>query len=298
MEGIGHSLLFNKQVPERLTPLGQGADGSFTKACDLLWELALKSGDVLDHGPVSILELGCGCAEAALYLLNNNSDQIASYVGLNINGPQARLCEARLEDWKAGHTEKGATGKVIRAFRADAAQPSTWSKELTDSVNTAMLSNAPSIQGHPNRWLVAIDSMYHFKAGREAILTHGRERFGTSLIAADFIKVDKLNTFQRWLLYLTLDGLQIPWKTTLTRQEYIEMLVRCGYDRDSIQITDITEHVFTHYADFMAEKRKRWEEIGGSVEAMRPFTFFGWVMRYWGWAGTLRSIVVVAHPKR
>lgn len=128
-------------------------------------------------------------------------------------------------------------------------------------------------------------------------MTHTCKHYGASLVATDYIQPEGMSLTQRFLLCAFLDAIQVPWSNRSTKKEYIDMLVRCGYEKESLQIIDITDHVWGDYANFLKVQANRWNEIGGSAAAIRPFVHFGWVMRYFAWAGTLRQIIVVAHPK-
>ncbi|CAK3992530.1 Hypothetical predicted protein [Lecanosticta acicola] len=277
----------------------KNANGHFPTACRDLFEKMLTVSGALDNEPTSILEPGCGCVEAALHMLSNRPQNLVNYVGLNINKIQAQFCQERLKDWQSEHGKPAQT-QTLRVFKADAAQPETWSNEVRDTIHSFMQPSASiSPEKAPARkWLICVDCLYHFRAGREKLLTYAKEEFGTSLVATDYLIKENLSFVERWLLWATLTGIQIPWWNRLTKQQYIDLLVRCGYDRDSIQIIDITEHSFTPYADFLSAQTKKWDEIGGSMAAIRPFVHWGYCLRYWGWAGTLRSVMIVAHPKK
>lgn len=150
---------------------------------------------------------------------------------------------------------------------------------------------------NPQKWALALDTLYHFMEGREEILTYVSTQLGASLIATDYLMKENMSFNQRFWLRLTLKGIQVPWSNRVTRAEYIEMLVRCGYERESIRIIDITKHVFEDYANFLSRREEEWEEMGGDPAFAKPFTHFRWVLRYWAWAGTLSQVLVVAHPK-
>ncbi|KAK4498684.1 hypothetical protein PRZ48_009194 [Zasmidium cellare] len=302
MYGLEHTYFNMNLEPETMwenVGYWKDANGHFPTACRDLFEKMLTITGALDNGPTSILELGCGCVETAYHMLSTRPQNLVNYVGLNINGIQARFCQERLEDWKLKHG-KPEQLQTLRAFNADAAQPATWSKEVRETVESFMIPSptTPAEKAPARKWLFCVDCLYHFRAGREGILTYAREKFGTSLVATDFLIPEKLSFVERWILWATLTGIQVPWWNRLTKQQYIDLLVRSGYDRNSIQIIDITEHAFTPYADFLSAQTAKWDEVGGSVAAIRPFVHWGWALRYWGWAGTLRSVIIVAHPKK
>lgn len=267
-----------------------------------MFDEMLRISGALDHGPANILELGCGCVEGALSILSSRSQDLASYVGLNINGVQTNFCQERLQQWTSQQRQTGGlkVPQTLSVFRADASRPDTWSPDLAKDLETALLFDNDNSSGYPprNNWVIAADCLYHFKAGREKILSHVCKHFGASLVATDYIQPDNMTGMQQFLLAVFLEMIQVPWPNKLTRQEYIDLLVRCGYDKSSVQIVDITDHVWTPYADFLKRQTARWDEIGGSPEAVRPFRHFGWVMRYFAYAGTLRQVIVVARTRR
>jgi len=306
MYGMEHAFLNLDLEPRTMwenVGYWKNAGGDFPKACSALFEELLNVSGALENGPVSLLELGCGCAEAPLHLLKTRPAALSNYVGLNINRTQAEFCATRLNDWKTTHDGESSAESshpgVLRAFHANAATPSCWSKELTTTVNSSMNPSGMLAGSEiPRKWVLALDTLYHFMEGREEILTHVSKQLGAPLIATDFILKENLSFNQRLWLRLTLKGIQVPWTNRITKPEYIEMLVRCGYERESIQIINVTQHVFWDYANFLSKREKDWEEMGGDPAFAKPFTHFRWVLRYWAWAGTISQVLVVAHPKK
>lgn len=263
--------------------------------------------------------MGCGCADQSLYLMSlkkdNSSDGISgtdvdaepvirhrstadtaqkqskplldSYIGITLEPAQARFAQQRVREAQ-NDLEKSTTIPKAEVFCADAANPSSWSGGLQ-----ASLTNLGTSAKDPNTstWLLALDTMYHFRPSRLPILHYAQNTLHASLMTFDLIIADGVSWRERLLLRLVCWLTGSPYSNFISRGEYVDLLVAAGYDRSQIEMRDISRHVFGGLADFMARRVDEARPFGiklGRYRAAR--VVFGW----WARSGIVRGVVVVA----
>lgn len=239
----------------------------------------------------SVLEVGCGCAEPARFFRKEFPETFDQYIGITLNGCQADYATKRLAaDQKVAQTNGPGQSHV---YCANAANPSLWPESLRSSVNQLTSRKKSASRAH-SLWLLALDTLYHFAPDRERILTHACQSMDASLMATDIVIPDNLAWIDSMKLRLVFFGLQVPWKNIMTRDQYVRMLIKCGYKEENITMTDISEHCFEGFDNFTREHMKRWEAMGGSNVIPRAVRMMGWVMGWWARSGTVREYVIVA----
>lgn len=68
------------------------------------------------------------------------------------------------------------------------------------------------------------------------------------------LPVTDLNLLDRLLLRILFHLAKAPWQNFLTPSAYRHQLVQAGFDGDSIEIQDISDHVWPGFCRFMRER--------------------------------------------
>lgn len=273
--GIAYDRGFSK--PFSLT-LWQNNPQSLPEACQDLFEELLRAAGLFGcrDERFSVLEVGCGCAEPARFLRREFPATFDQYIGVTLNGCQADNASKRLAaDDKVVPVE--GRSRRNHVYCADAASPSSWPESLRSKLDQLSLQQK-SATGTHSLWLLALDTLYHFAPDRKRILMYAGQDMDASLMATDIITPDNLSWLDRIKLRVVFFGLQVPWENIMTRDQYIRMLIDCGYQEDSITMIDITEHCFNGFDKFTREHMKRWEAMGGSKVIVRAVRMMGWLM--------------------
>lgn len=262
---------------------------TFPDACKRLLEVVLQYAGLLDQdgrpsakaSSARLIDVGFGCGDQTMYLTQNAPGRRAlvnHYVGITPNRVQMEYARRRLN---------GASSD-IRLFCADAARPDSWDPELREAAR-ALAHRDSDTDSRP--WLLALDTLYHFRPSREPLFTYARKQLSASIMAFDLILSDSVTWLQRLVLRIACLLGSTPWSNFMRADAYRDMLVRAGYDREKIEIHDISERVFPGVAEYI---RRRGEEL-------RPFglgvgrlgvagRLFGW----WGRSGVVLGVIVVA----
>ncbi|KAJ0424718.1 hypothetical protein BJY00DRAFT_309135 [Aspergillus carlsbadensis] len=307
--GLEHQVLNMDFEPETMwmnVGFWKNNPKSLPEACQALLEEVLNTARLSKHHKneqrFSVLEVGCGCAEPARFLRREFADDLDVYVGVTLNGCQAAEAARRLDAQCGMGTGDNSKDHTVRyggnnhIYRADAADPSSWPESLQNVLKH--VSSQPDRDGttsdNHTLWLLAIDTLYHFTPTRKHILTHAHQTLNASLMATDIIIPDNLSWVNRLKLRAVFFGLQVPWANIVTGDEYIAMLVECGYARENITLVDITEHCFAGFDEWTRTHMRMWEAMGGSRVITRAVRMMGAVMGWWAWEGVVREVIVVA----
>jgi hypothetical protein len=296
----------------------------FSQACRALLELVLQSAfeysDPIGRVPerICLVDVGFGCGDQSLFLLNpacreeassnelNNTGvragwpAVEMYVGLTNNPTQYAYAHRRLESANAldGSRKDRRSDKVGTAYTKwtmycdDAATPSLWSPELMESMERVRERSKKLPV-----WLLALDTMYHFKPSRFLLLKYALAELNSSFMAFDFLLADGKNaptTLQRLLLRLVCLLTSAPYSNFLTQTQYEQMLLNAGYAAENIEIDDITDYVFKPLSEYMAWKDVQLQSIGIGIGAFRVAK---WIFSWWGRSGIVRGCIVVARKK-
>lgn len=226
-----------------------------------------------------------------------------SYVGINITQCQADFARERLlETSSTGESvhQSNWTPKV-KVFAADAGNPASWERELRDAVfwdPSCDLSygNFDAKTGMETRtWLLALDTLYHFKPSRSPLFACAYRDIQASIMAFDLLLSDSASFWDKLRLRLICLVTGIPYTNFVTRNEYEDMLVCAGYPRDLIEMEDISEHVFSGLATYISEHDRELRTYGMTVGKFKgPAKVFNW----WATSGVVRGFVVVARRSR
>ena len=230
-----------------------------------------------------MVEVGCGCAETAQVLLKEYADQCTQWVGLMISPVQVHIADTRLQE-----TQKllPKMDSKYRIFTADAAKPKSWSSEIQDSVRSSSSDS--------DLWLVALDTLVDFRPSRKEVLSYARNELGASVAITDHLKKEDMTGLDSAKTWASFQLLDTPLNSILTRRQYIELLVECGFKRENISIVPYTEHVYAPYSRFIEQQGRRWQEMGGSNCDYMDFTLAGWVTGWWARSGLVEACMIVA----
>lgn len=231
---------------------------------------------------ISIVEVGCGCAETAQVLLKEYADMCTQWVGLTFSPIQVHIADTRLQE-----TQKSLqTNSKYQVFVADAAKPDSWNSEIQDAVRSSSSDSNP--------WLVALDALVDFQPSRKGILSYALNELGASVAITDHLKKEDMTGLDRAKTWASFRLLDTPLDSILTRRQYVELLVECGFKRENISIIPYTEHVYAPYSQFIDQQGRRWQEMGGSKWDYMDFTLAGWVTGWWARSGLVEACMIVA----
>lgn len=271
-----------------------------------------------------ILDVGCGCGDQSVHISSLKRDAFSStttatsqsgfspsaeasestlrrqidgnesskplvdtYVGITIQPSQALFAQQRIRL----HQEQNKDGDLRTSadvFCADGADPSSWTGELHDSISNLIDT---TLDPNTSTWLLALDTMYHFKPSRLPILEYAHNTLHASFMAFDLLLADNTSWWQRFKMWLVCWVTGSPFTNFLTREEYVHLLVEAGYDPSRVEIKDVSRHVFPGITDFMGRRIQEGQPYGIKLGKYRGAkTVFGW----WAKSGIVRGVVVVA----
>ncbi|KAH9864181.1 hypothetical protein J1614_010115 [Plenodomus biglobosus] len=252
-----------------------------------------------------LIDLGVGCGDQSIYLLNNlpvrQSDAVwwdarkhcikfDHYIGITNDVTQAQYASERLAELQSTWHEmekpgaEGTESSNPLLFCADAARPENWNEKLQASIQHSHSKTQ-------ERWVLALDTAYHFAPSRWHLIKHIHQNFKASFMAFDLCISPTATNTQRLILRGLTTMMGAPWHNFTTPEDYCAKFVQVGYHTDDITIKDVSEHVFTPLADYLDGQDRRLAVLGLSIGAFGVVKkMFAW----WGRTGVVRGIVVVA----
>lgn len=282
-----------------------------------------------EHQSLRLVDVGLGCGDQSLYLTRNvhiatiapesaarndiiegdsvktNNTELRplfdSYVGINITRPQADLARNRL---LKAHEEKSADSvrwtPEMKIFAADAAKPALWDPELkkaafvaepTESEQNHLQTN---VDAEEHTWLLALDTLYHFKPSRKPLFECAYKDMQASLMAFDLLMGESASFWDKLYLRLICLVSGMPYSNFMTIKEYEAMLVHAGYEPERICMEDISEHVFAGIAEYIRTREAELRLYGMTLGKYKaPGKIFDW----WAKSGVIKGFVIVAHRK-
>jgi hypothetical protein len=251
-----------------------------------------------------VIDLGFGCGDQSIYLAQltrkiqpaeaSATDSpkhflLDSYVGLTIVPSQFRFASERL------HSSSSTNGGRVKLFCADAAKPSTWTKDIHEAATDTSIKEdgTDGALTTPNQatWVLALDTLYHFIPSREPIFRHAFGELNASIMAFDLLLSDTPSIWDLILLRLVCFFAATPFSNFLAIAEYRNQLLAAGYDRDKIEIRDISDHVFAGMASFIERRDGELKNTGMTIGRYRAA---GKVSKWWARSGIVRGCIVVA----
>ncbi|EQB50438.1 hypothetical protein CGLO_10125 [Colletotrichum gloeosporioides Cg-14] len=292
----------NVKVPFTSTWMNMGywttADGQpildFEQACQSLLRQVLMVSGVLDADTTSselaILDLGIGCGDQSLELarlIHESQRMEYRYVGLTLNETQFRL--AAQQPFSKFHKSGFAHG-FIQVFQADAARPDKWPLDIKAAVEALRVDK----HGDSERWVLGLDSLYHFYPSRIPILTYAARDLDASFMAFDLTLNGNASLLNRLWVKLISIAMKCPIGTFITEAEYRTQLVEAGYDELGIRMQDVTSHVFSGLVSHINRQEAILKPYGISLAKYKVAgKLFGWLER----SQALKATIVVALRK-
>ncbi|KAK1994413.1 hypothetical protein LX36DRAFT_641501 [Colletotrichum falcatum] len=269
----------------------------FQQACRTLLHKVLAEARVLEpehpERKLAVLDLGIGCGDQSLELARLVSQSSGwdeyRYVGLTLNPEQFRVAAARPFHELQG---QGGVDKSIRVFQGDAARPETW--------GVAVKSAAASLTGERGpaddqaRWVLALDSLYHFSPDRRRILGYAARELDASFVAFDVLLSDAASARQRIIVGLLGRAMGCPAGAFLTAAEYRRQLGEAGYDEARVRFRDVSDRVFSGLVGHIEAQEQALRPFGVS---MGKFKLAGRVFDWFDRSKALRATIVVAPRK-
>ena len=320
--GLEHGILNLKlPLPSMWMNLGFWEDQvddpkDLPRACQALLTRVLRAAfeDDVRHpvDNIQLLDVGIGCADQSIFLLTgmgngpddrahqqqNRLPKVTKYVGITDNVNQYEYAHTRLRSLELLERtlEKGPSEPSAKIFCTDAAQPSCWPPEAKKA--TANLRAVDGMSPPPQVWLLGLDAMFHFAPSRLPLLRYAHDELQASLMAFELILAEGVkapNFAQRFLLRLVCMATSTPYGNFMTREEYTQLLVRAGYQADSITVEDVSEQVFEPLVKFLTRQDAQLRTIGQGIGAFRAAR---WVFNWWAKSGIVRGCIVVARRGR
>ncbi|KAK1463547.1 hypothetical protein CMEL01_13616 [Colletotrichum melonis] len=265
----------------------------FETACRNLLSEVLEEAqickDVVRSSAISILDLGVGCGDQSLelaLLINERGVTSYRYVGLTLNESQYRLASnrAQLQAQKL-KLEDGS----VEVFCADAANPDTWGAHVKSAIRSLKEDSADQ-----QRWVLALDSLYHFYPSRKPIFNYAAQTLDASFMAFDLILSDEASLRQRFLVNLIGLAMGCPAAAFVTVSDYKKQLLDAGYDEDDIHFKDITEHVFSGLVSYIKSQSEALQPFGISAG---KFKIAAMVFDWFAESNAMRGTIVIARKR-
>ncbi|KAF2493290.1 hypothetical protein BU16DRAFT_563455 [Lophium mytilinum] len=315
--GLEHGRL-NIDLPPKSMWMNMGYwkdTNDFPTACRALLIKVLETADVMRRTPgkdestaLELIDLGFGCGDQTEYLTRQvegssgtlyHADEWArttssqqkfplfrKYTGITLSKTQFKYAEARLNTFQ--HLNQGdlATDHIsdrVQIFCGDAARPDAWPQALLTAVQTN--------SERTTRWVLALDTFYHFSPSRWAVIAHAYEKLDASVMAFDLVLAEDVTLFQKALLFLVCVLSGSPYGNFVTVDQYRKKLQEAGYRAENIAMEDISEHVFTPLTGFLDRRERDLDAIGvgfGGLKAAK------WLFGWWARTRIVRGVIVVA----
>lgn len=267
-----------------------------------------------------LLDLGFGCADQTLYLMNRAKEETSlslpddddgggremirrplfdRYIGITIDEKQYEFAQARIRSVKERDENYRQTMNTA-IFLADAANPSSWPAELQQCVSATFAGmKDDSVETEP--YVLALDTLYHFRPSRSRIFKYANSTLHANFLAFDLFLVTQSQStlkaaLNRLFLRTLTFALSAPFSNLLTPAAYRTQLQEAGYADEDITIEDITDDVFPGLASFLETRHHEITALG-----LRGFTKWrvsGWLFRRLAAGDLLRAGVVVAKRKK
>ncbi|KAJ0143664.1 hypothetical protein CTA2_1245, partial [Colletotrichum tanaceti] len=282
--------------PHRTDADGQPTQ-DFEQACRALLHEVLAEAGLLrpdsSSSRLALLDLGIGCGDQSLELARlarQSGCDDYRYVGLTLNPSQFQMALRQpFHEFRApGHAD--AASSTIRVFRADAARPDAWDADIKSAV-ASLTAGRPRDQA---RWVLALDSIYHFFPSRRPVLRYAARELDASFAAFDLLLSDAASPRQRLLIGLVGLAMGCPVGAFVTEAGYKTQLVEAGYDGRQVVFRDVTDHVYSGLVAHIQRQAAALRPLGISVAKFKVAAkLFGWFAR----SKTLRATIVVARKK-
>ena len=247
----------------------------------------LNSPHIKSTTAIALLDLGIGCgnqSQAIAKFFSGLRCRNFRYVGITFNELQARIASSKSK------APRGAdkTNVSFDIFHADAAIPRLWRPEVVRAVE------ALAEETFTERWVLGLDSFYHFVPSREPIFRYAASKLVASIMAFDLTLNDAAPAWHKWTARAIGLMMNCPMHAFLTKQDYKRQLVNAGFTEELIQINDITADVFPGLTMFIDNQAQRLSLYGISLG---KYTMARRIFKWFYRSGSIRAVIVVARQK-
>ncbi|KAI1913327.1 hypothetical protein LOZ61_002863 [Ophidiomyces ophidiicola] len=261
-----------------------------------------------------LLDLGYGCGEQTLYLTRMAALRASSretktllfqhYIGITLDRTQYEFAKSRLKtsEYIEPTQTKLQSPKAPQLFCGDAGRPSSWPQELQQAVSLAFATERSQGSLSPidtERYVLALDSAYHFQPSRREILNYSHCVLQAHFIAFDIFlappSCSLRSVFNGVLLRLLTPALSAPFSNFMTMSAYKRELQEAGYAVENITIEDITEDVFPGLAGFLERRDQELAEFG--LAGFSKWRMSGWIFKWLSFGDALKAGIVIAKWK-
>lgn len=285
-----------------LWPCRETADGKtvhrFDEACLGLLKEILNTAGFLNPAPdsdrsLSILDLGFGCGDqtwALARLIKPSSSRRFRYVGLTLDESQLQTARRKLyrELFSPANADPVLEKASFRLFCANAAKPASWTPAVRDAVRGL------ADPERTDRWLLALDCLYHFSPSRKPIFQYAARELGANVMAFDLILNQKASGWDSLLVRIVSVMMSCPLHTFLTESQYKIQMTECGYHGEDAVIRDISDQVFTGVASYLARQEEAPSLYGISIGGFKlAGRLFDWFDR----SRVVKAVIVVGRTK-
>ncbi|KAM3557917.1 hypothetical protein MY1884_004258 [Beauveria asiatica] len=263
-------------------------------SADLLTGDGVAEKELRRRRSIAILDVGFGCGDQTVEIaraLDAPAWQTFRYVGLTLNEAQLQVAYRRVEREVASANRHGVRlgPESIRLFGADAARPESWARPVR-----ALVDGIADEAFQGSRWLLALDCMYHFAPSRTPLLLYAARELKADFMAFDLLLNERALLSARMAAKLAGRMAGCPLGAFMTEDQYVEQLVDAGYDRNAVQIRDVTSDVFGGLVAHIERQQRLLKPYGISMGSMGVAKkMFNWIDN----TGILRAVIVVARVK-
>lgn len=173
----------------------------------------------------------------------------------------------------------------FKLFCTNAAVPDKWRAPVRQAVDSVT-------EGFTQRWLLALDCLYHFSPSRKPLLEYNAKTLDANLMAFDLLLNPEASFWDTWKFRAIGVMMGCPVYTFLTKEQYEKQLVDCGYK--SVVIEDITKHVFPGVVRFLNDQERALSDYGVSLGG---FKLAGRLFEWFGKSGAVKAVLVVARTR-
>ncbi|KAK2589813.1 hypothetical protein QQS21_012503 [Conoideocrella luteorostrata] len=307
--GLGHwKLNVRTPLPSMWMNLGfwKSDDGkpiiNFSEATRALLEKMVDTAGLLvkddatsdTRDAIAVLDLGFGCGDQTIALADMIQAQKRPrfrYVGLTLNASQVQTAQRTLHrsvKLENDAVADGLTRDSFKLYRANAAKPETWSRAVRTSVDTL------ADESFSERWLLALDCLYHFSPSRKPIFKFAAQTLDAHAMVFDLVLNEKASKLNTLLIRVVGYILSCPFYTFLTKEQYRDQLIECGYDRAHIEIIEISDHVFAGLSAFLRRQDTALSQYGIGIGG---FKLVGRIYEWLDRTRVVNAVIVVARTK-
>lgn len=254
---------------------------------EILREAGLLNVSSKNTKSLAVLDLGFGCGDQTFELVRLTQPEGGwgnfQYVGLTLN--QSQIEAASRTIYRKASESETLSVESFKLFCANAAKPTAWTPAVHDAVKSL------SEERFTQRWLLALDCLYHFKPSRKPVFTHAARELRANSMVFDLVLNENASLKNKLAVRAVGVMMGCPVKTFLTETEYRHQLVKCGYSSDGITMRDISEHVFSSVSSFIVDQERALSQYGIS---MGGYKLAGRLFKWFGESQVVRAVIVVA----